>query len=920
MMDRKKIGIVFSLALGWVGAGAEDSIDFRRHIEPILRENCLECHGPEEQESDFRVDRKSTLIGGGGSGIETIIPGDPAQSYLIELVRESDEEYRMPYEKEALPVEMILLLEKWIAEGAEIPEDMEEDSGIKETDHWSLLPVVRPEIPVNPVANGPVDAFLLEKLADRGLTYNPPADSRSLVRRTSILLTGLPPSPEEIDAFALAHANDPDAAFHALVDRLLASPHFGERWAQHWLDVIRWAETNGSEANLYRKNAWRYRDYVIRALNEDRPYHQFIREQLAGDQLSVGHATGFLVAGPHVPTATVGREPSAIRQARADRLDEIVQTVGASMLGMTVSCARCHNHKFDPISIKDYYSLTAVFQGVEFGSRYAELEAGDPSQIREGELRHVLHQLRQSLKADGISWEEDWQGWKELYFPSTATNAIRLTFLSKKIRIEEIELYGPEDPSRNLALASLGTVAKTDDSMTQVRGEVFFANDGILSTNVWRSTSPPDSEKRPWIILEFPEPHLVDRMVISSNKHYFLETDYLSTYTPYGFSDYLVESLGSDGTWQKLASTTHIKQSLELETAFPTAVKRIRNIIDQIGEEGIQPSFVGQFIEPAVTRVLHRGSPESPRNVVDPAGFAILNGNLDLDSSTPDAERRMRFADWLTDPNHPLTARVLVNRVWSHIFGRGIVATPADFGSVGAPPTHPELLDWLAREFVQPETSGAAPWSIKGLIRMILLTDAYRQSSAPREDGLAADASSLYLWRFPPRRVEAEVIRDSILRASGKLDPNLGGPSYRIHNEKKTYAQWKVVDNHGPKTWRRMIYQERMRRVDDQIFTAFDFPDCGQIRAKRPISTTPLQALNLMNSPFAMEQAGFIAERAKAETAGDVRAATKRIFDLLLGREPTDFELDASLGVAHDSGLHLVTRSLINSNEFAFLP
>ena len=412
--------IIIAVALGSVltslNAMAEDSIDFRLHIEPILQENCLECHGPEEQESDFRVDRKSTLIGGGGSGIEAILPGDPANSYLIELVRESDELYRMPYEREALSEKQILQLEKWIAAGAAMPDEMEEDAEIRLTNHWSLLPVIRPEIPANSLADNPIDAFLSEKLADRGLAYNPAADARSLVRRTSILLTGMPPTPEQIEAFVLAHGNDADAAFLALLDRLLASPHFGERWAQHWLDVIRWAETNGSEANLYRKNAWYYRDYVIRAFNEDRPYHQFIREQLAGDQLSVGRATGFLVAGPHVPTATVGREPSAIRQARADRLDEIVQTVGASMLGMTVSCARCHNHKFDPISIKDYYALTAVFQGVEFGSRYAEVMESDPSRIREGELRRALHQLRQDLRSDGIAWEEDWQGWKEMAF------------------------------------------------------------------------------------------------------------------------------------------------------------------------------------------------------------------------------------------------------------------------------------------------------------------------------------------------------------------------------------------------------------------------------------------------------------------------------------------------------------------------
>ena len=590
------------------------------------------------------------------------------------------------------------------------------------------------------------------------------------------------------------------------------------------------------------------------------------------------------------------------------------------MLGMTVSCARCHNHKFDPISIKDYYALTAVFQGVEFGSRYAELKESDPNQLREGELRNTLRQLRQTLRSDGIAWEEDWTGWKEMHFPAITTDAIRLSFQSMKVRIEEIELYGPEDPSVNLALSSRGTVAKTDESMTEIRGEVFFANDGALSTNVWRSSAPPEGEKRPWIILEFPETRQVGRMVISSNKHYFIETDYLSTYAPSAFPDFRIEARRSDGTWQKLASTTQIRQAMEGETGHSTTVYRLRQTIQQLGEEGIQPSFVGQFIEPVATHILHRGSPESPRNEVNPAGFSILKGDLNLDSSSPDEERRLRLADWLADPEHPLTARVLVNRVWSHIFGRGIVATPADFGSVGAPPTHPELLDWLAREFVQPQTSGAKPWSLKGLIRQILLTDAYRQSSAPREDGLALDASALYLWRFPPRRVEAEVLRDGILRASGKLDPTLGGPSYRIHEDKKTYAQWKVVDNHGPQTWRRMIYQERMRRVDDQIFTAFDFPDCGQIRAKRPISTTPLQALNLMNSPFATEQAGFIAERAKKESTADVPRATKRIYELILGRNPSDFELEASLELAHKGGLHLVSRALINSNEFAFLP
>jgi hypothetical protein len=258
----------------------------------------------------------------------------------------------------------------------------------------------------------------------------------------------------------------------------------------------------------------------------------------------------------------------------------------------------------------------------------------------------------------------------------------------------------------------------------------------------------------------------------------------------------------------------------------------------------------------------------------------------------------------------------MVNRIWHHVFGAGIVPTGGDFGAAGAMPTHPGLLDWLAAEFVEPTQTGEQPWSMKGMIRLLVMSDAFRRSSLPSDEGLGVDAGSTLLWRFPPRRVEAEVIRDGILQASGKLDTRIGGRSYRIHNEKQTYAQWQVVDNYGPETWRRMLYQERMRRVDDRMFTAFDFPDCGQVRAKRPVSTTPLQALNLMNSEFVIGQAKLIAERATAE-AGENRAAqVRRVFELLLARPPDGAELAACLDVE----LALVCRSLMNANEFAFLP
>ena len=303
-----------------------------------------------------------------------------------------------------------------------------------------------------------------------------------------------------------------------------------------------------------------------------------------------------------------------------------------------------------------------------------------------------------------------------------------------------------------------------------------------------------------------------------------------------------------------------------------------------------------------------------------PGAPKILSGALGVDNDASGRARRAEFAEWLVDEKNPLTARVMANRLWQHVFGAGLVVTGGDFGRAGAPPSHPELLDWIAAEFSTPSRPEGTPWSMKELIRLLVLSDAFKRSNQPSEVGLEKDATSSLLWRFPPRRVEAEVIRDGILLASGKLNREMGGRSYRIHNVKKTYAQWQVIDNFGPETWRRMIYQERMRRVDDQIFTAFDFPDCGQVRAKRPVSTTPLQALNLMNSSFVVDQAKHLAKRAQKESEGNLKASVVRAFELVFSRKPENEELKASLLIARDRGLEIVCRALINSNEFAFLP
>ena len=901
-------------------SGTVKAVDFETEIRPILEKSCTECHGPDKQKSGFRLDLRASLLKGGDSGVPAIVPGKPEGSPLIAAIKGEDPDTKMPPKGALLGKQQVALIEEWITSGAHWPGQM--DAVEKTTaELWSLQPLKRPDVPKQENASTPIDAFLIKELRAKGLGYNKRAEPRDLIRRVSILLTGIAPTLERVTAFEAASRLDSKVAYTALVDELLASPHFGERWTQHWLDVIRWAESNGSEANLYRKNAWIYRDYLIRAFNEDRPYDQFIREQIAGDQMGVGEALGFLVAGPHVPAETVGQEPSAIRQARADRLDEMMQTIGASMLGLTVGCARCHNHKFDPISIKDYYSLTAVFEGIEFGGRYPELGKDHPRVKRAAEIYQSIAKERELIRGGGVGWEEDWGGFKEFYFPSTDTQALRIDFDKGYVAIDELEVFGPDDKTKNLALNSFGTTLVGDPKLQETRGDIKKANDGEFGTQQWKARAPKGSNEKPWVEIRFPHSVSTNRFRFSNNREYYLETDYLLKEDAYQYPGYRISAQQKDGNWKQLESMAAAGNLLKEHPELKAASDQLHKDIATLQEEGPRYSFVGRFTKPNVTHVLRRGSPETPGEEVMPAGFAILNGSLGLDSSASDSSRREAFAKWITRPEHPLTARVMVNRVWHHLFGAGIVTTTTDFGVAGSPPTHPELLDYLAAEFVTPEPAEQKPWSIKSLIKNIVLTEAFQQSSAPREDGLKADASAALLWRFPPKRVDAEVIRDSILQASGTLDPAIGGRSYRIHDVKKPYAQWAVLNNHGPQTWRRMLYQERMRRVDDQMFTAFDFPDCGQVKAKRPVSTTPLQALNLMNSEFVTEQAELLAKRAAQGCAANAyETQVKHCFQLLLNRAPDETELAASLVAVKEAGLPIVCRSLLNSNEFAFLP
>lgn len=921
----KTFQLLLTVSIAVFGAISEprlvaEEIDFQRDIAPILEDNCWYCHGPDEQESGLRLDFRPRMLRGGDSGQPAVVPGKPEKSYIVEVINHVDPDMAMPPDEEKLSPRDIELLTRWIQQGAVWPGQMDAVD-VRTSDHWSFQKVQRPEVPEHDRRQQPLDAFLVNRLQQKGLSFSAEADSRTLIRRASIVLTGLAPTQEQTAAFAAACEKDSEAAYANMVEDLLASPHFGERWAQHWLDVIRWAETNGSEANLYRKNAWIYRDYVVRAFNEDKPYDSFLREQIAGDSIGSGEATGFLVAGPHVPAATVGREPSAIRQARADRMDEVIQTVGASVMGLTMGCARCHNHKFDPVTIQDYYAMTGVFGDVEFGSRFPEFSKEHPRRLRGDEIWRDIATHRKQLRESG-GWEENWGAYRELHFPAVSTTAVRIRFKMRNVGLDELEIFGTEDSRRNLAHHRHGTIVSgVPEKGVDGRFPIDRLIDGEYGTMTWRAQFPKNSDDRAWVQLEFPSTEVINRLRMSSNREYFYDTDYLDRKPFLPRYEFDLDIRDENGDWKPWVGTWHVNHKLnDKHPERKTHLAQIQKGIGFLAEEGPRRSFVGRFVQAGVTRVLHRGSPENPKDEVVPAAPAILSGDLGLTSEADGAKRRREFADWISSANNPLTARVMANRLWHHVFGQGLVTTTSDFGKAGAAPTHPELLDWLAVELVEPTSRTGAPWSMKDMIRTMVMSRAFRQSSAPRADALNVDGGSALLWRFPPKRVEAEVIRDSILQASGCLDTTIGGRSYRIHNEKKTYAQWQVVDNFGPTTWRRMLYQERMRRVDDRMFTAFDFPDCGQVRARRPVSTTPLQALNLMNSEFVMDQSQRIAAGANERSQGDINRAIGFCFQSLLCRLPDKDEQTLCRQLAEEHSLAMVCRALINSNEFAFLP
>jgi mono/diheme cytochrome c family protein len=936
---------------------ANHPVDFAKDIRPIFEKSCQSCHGAEKQKSGYRLDSKASAFKGGETYSPAIKPGDSVGSPLIHLVAGLVGDTQMPAKGDPLTSEQIGLLRAWIDQGAVWSEEGQvEVDPIKS--HWSFQPVKRASVPApanhkSQIGN-PLDSFIAAKLAEKKIHPSPEADRVTLIRRLYFVMLGMPATPEEVDAFLADRKPD---AFERLVDRVLDDPRYGERWGRHWLDVIRFAESNGFETNRERPNAWRFRDYIIAAFNSDKPYDQFIREQLAGDALGVDVATGYLVGGA---VDIVGSpDPVLTAQQRADELDDMVSTTSTAFLGLTLGCARCHSHKFDPIAHREYYSMAAIFSGVKHGERALPMPPEQKEQIAklDGTIKDLGQKMaRFIVKPTAASLETN----AALKSPRPPVNAlqneeiispveakfVRFTVLaanSSEPCIDEFEVWAGE---RNVALATNGTKATASGTLPGYEiHKLEHINDGRHgNSRSWISSE----SGRGWVQLEFPRVERIERIVWGRDRE--------GKFADRVATQYRIEAAVATNAWQLVASSDD-REPFKGSTQKPSGpVYRFENLPVAEAEQGRKwlaeleqtrkqrdsltktpMVYSGNFSQPGPTHRLHRGDPMQMRETVEPGTLAVFHP-FTLATNTPEQQRRLKLADWIASPENPLTARVLVNRIWQHHFGVGLVDTPNDFGKNGSRPTHPELLDWLASEFMNPSCDSqreearssltprtalatTKPWSIKHLHRLILTSAAWRQSSAPRSDALKVDAGSRLLWRFAPRRLEAEAIRDSILAVSGNLDRTAGGPSFFLHDvDRENVYHYHPKETFSPAEARRMVYAFKVRMEQDGVFGAFDCPDGSLVMPKRSVSTTPLQALNLFNSGFMLQQSEVLAQRLLREAGDDPAAQVRRAWQLAFNRVPDRKEAREAVAFAKTEGTAALCRAVLNANEFLFIP
>ncbi|MCE9630460.1 MAG: PSD1 and planctomycete cytochrome C domain-containing protein [Planctomycetia bacterium] len=939
---RRLLATAAIVCLGGAGVRAATP-DFVHDIRPLLEKHCYACHAGEQAKSGLRLDLKEAAFNGGDGWGAAIVPGKPDDSPLVQFARGDDPDLRMPPKESDVPplaASDIERLVAWVNAGADWPDGVDTATVVDKTDHWAFKPVRRPAVPVVHDTAWPkndIDRFILARLEAEGLTPAAEADRRTWLRRVTFDLTGLPTTPEEVEQFA---ADTSPGAHGRVIERLLASPRYGERYAQHWLDVVRYADTHGYEVNTERPNAWPYRDYCISAFNADLPYDQFVREQIAGGEPGKEAATGFLVAAAVLLPGQIGADDVSKRAARQDALNDIIVNTSDTVLGLTVGCARCHDHKFDPITARDYYSLQAFFAGVEYGERMLETpEAAllrkehDNARERITEIDRELPRY-QPLARAGHTRPPVTPHFNTDRIAAVSAQRLRFTILDTNQYepcIDELEVFDSE--GRNVALATAGTKPMSSGNLvTAGVHELEHVNDGQYGNGrSWMAATRNNG----WVMLEFKEPVTIERIVWGRDR-----TEKFKDRTATAYRIEVSVGTGDDDAWTLVADSTDrlafgTKEKPPLAGLSPeeqktvSALEREKAALQARIQTIVRDTrvFAGSFKNPHPVHLLNRGDAEQRKEELAPGSIATFAGlvtPVSLAKDAPDSDRRQALATWLTDPKHPLPARVMANRIWQWHFGTGLVDTPNDFGRNGSKATHPELLDWLADEFV------ASGWSIKHMHRLIMGSATFRQASTANPAGLAKDADARLLWRFPPRRLEAETIRDTMLAVSGRLNLEMGGRGFNLFNSRGGLSGFPPIESFDAAGRRRMIYAHKVRMERDDVFGAFDCPDAGQSMARRRQSTTPIQALNLFNSPFTFHESQALAARIEADVPtepatatadGDlVRRQIDRVFQLAFTRAPDALEMSAAEAVVREHGLSTLCRVIFNSNEFLFVP
>ena len=967
---------------------ASAGVDFERDVKPVFAKHCAGCHGADKQKGGLRLDRKADALKGGDGGA-ALVPGKPADSPLLKMVAGEDADTVMPPTGARLSPAQVATLRAWVEQGAQWPGD---GSAVANPgDWWSLRPLVKPAIPKvpgadNPAAN-PIDAFVLAKLKEKGLAPSPAADRRTLLRRVAYDLTGLPPTPEEFDAFL---KDTSAAAYEAVVDRLLASPHYGERWARHWLDVVHYGDTHGYDKDQPRPNAWPYRDYVIRAFNADKPYARFVQEQIAGDVLYPGTADGvtalgFIAAGPWdlIGHAEVPETKTDGKIARHLDRDDMVANAANMFVSLTVQCAQCHNHKFDPITQEDYYRFQAVFAALDradrpyhadpvAAKRHAGLtadraavrkrqqeldanvkQAGGPAladldrriaaanQPKQARAEHGYHSAIEP-KADAVKWVQVDLGRTAelgsvvLWGCYDDFNGIGAGFgFPVRFKIEV-----SDDPAFAAGVATVADRTAADVPNPGTAPDK-YAGGGAQGRYVRVSATKLAPRQNDFIfaLAELTVADAVGNNLAAKAPVSALDTieapvrwqkANLTDGTAPGMGGVedaarlraeraaLIARVTDPATAAASAEVTAalLKLDAELAKVPPTGVVYAGTV-----HNGGGAAFRGTGPDggkPRAIFVLNRGDVKTPGKEVGPgavAGVPGVVGRFELPPTHHEGDRRAALAKWLTDPNNPLTWRSAVNRVWQYHFGRGIVATPSDFGKMGQTPSHPELLDWLAAEF----RDGGG--SLKKLHRLIVTSATYRQSSAGNAAAEKVDVGNVYLWRMTRRKLEAEAVRDAVLAVSGKLDRTPYGPAFRDfvveHPEHSPHYEYHLHDPNDPKTHRRSVYRFLVRSKPQPFMTVLDCADPSLQVDRRTETLSPLQALALLNNGFMLAMSKHFA--ARVEPAGGPAEQVTAAFCLALGRAPTAAERDALAAHVKLHGLANTCRVILNLNEFVFV-